>query len=202
MLRATFVVRRVNNVAKQIHDMLDLFFLFKTCNRSSVWLRDPDLVIECFITCIPKEMGKNKQTNKTAQKVLTSYLKILFVKGRQKFQSYYAQKSFNRGWAPDASQRASWAELTSSLGGWKEQLSSKGPGVPVSGRWSVAQHCVPSGRKANDTPGFSKSTSGILCLVVASQYNKDTKRSKEAACLEKSRLSTDLFSLLLGEKEQ
>ncbi|RLW04144.1 hypothetical protein DV515_00006050 [Chloebia gouldiae] len=55
----------------------------------------------------------------------------------------------------------------------KEQLSSKGPGVPVAAKSNVAQHCKSSGRKANDTPGFSKSTSAILCLVVASQYNKD-----------------------------
>lgn len=43
-------------------------------------------------------------------------------------------------------------------------------------KWSVAQHCESSGRKANDTPGFSKSTSGILCLLVASQTKRSMSR--------------------------
>lgn len=63
---------------------------------------------------------------------------------------------------------------------------------------SVAQHCESSGRKANDTPGFSKSTSGILCLVVASQYNKDVNKEEHVWG---RLLAWRRASLLLHEKE-
>lgn len=70
---------------------------------------------------------------------------------------------------------------------------------------SVAQHCESSGRKANDAPGFSRTTSGILCLAVASQHNKniDKKEHVQARLLAwKRRLSTDLFTLLLDRNVQ